>query len=157
MAALSPYTTTEAVRGCIGLTDNELLEDMLQDQSLELELEVDLQEWFPTAKSEYDTGMAGGATPGELLIANYITLYAQWFLANQALNLMVLAIPQMISDGKSEMRRFQAQDLEDIQAKVSARAARYKTILQDTQGTDTDTTYSPVTRGVPSYDPVSGV
>lgn len=154
---LSPFTTADAVRGCIGVTNSELLDSMLKEQNLGLELEVDLKSWLPGYTSLYETGKLTGAQDAERLISSYITLYAQWFIAEQALNLMVLAIPQMISDGKSEMRRFQVQDIETLQNSAKGRVMRYKSLLQESQGVDTTASYSPVVRGIPNYDPISGI
>ena len=155
---LSPYTTAAAVRGCLGVTDNELTDAMLSEQNLGLELEVDLKQWVPTYSTVYTTGMAIGAAEADRLSASYLTLYAQWFIAAQAVNLMVLAIPQMIADGQNDIRRFQQLDLERLQSAASDRARYYKRLLEEAMGTATAAaSVSLLSKSVPDYDPVGNV
>lgn len=154
---ISNYTGTDAIRGALGLTDNEVTDAMLVDQRLDLELSVDLELWVPTHASVYTAGIAYGATPTEVLKANYLLLYAQWFCALHVTKFMRLAIPQMVGDGKAEMRRFQAFDLDQLEATANSRAIYYKSLLYAaTGGAAAATTVSFASVGVPDYDPVVG-
>jgi len=112
--AITAYTTTDAIRGAIGLTDNEVTDAMLVDQNLALELENDLLGWIPTHATLYAAGLDSGASAAEKQQAALLILYSQWFCAAQALTVMTLSIPQAIADGKDEMKRFQAMDLEAL-------------------------------------------
>lgn len=47
MTPVTPYTNTDAIRGCLGVTDNELLDEMIVDSRFALQLEMDLEEWLP--------------------------------------------------------------------------------------------------------------
>jgi len=154
--AITAYTGTDAIRGVIGVTDNEVTDAMLIDQRLDLELTVDLNRWAPTHAAAFATGSASGATADEQLIANYISLYAQYFCVLQVMAFMKLAMPQLIGDGKAEMRRFQMLDLEAIEKTALARVTHYRNLLSEALGDDALTPVSYVGSAVPTYDPVAG-
>ena len=153
--AITAYTTTDAIRGAIGLTDNEVTDAMLVDQNLALELENDLLGWIPTHATLYAAGLDSGASAAEKQQAALLILYSQWFCAAQALTVMTLSIPQAIADGKDEMKRFQAMDLEALMERAVAKRNRYKEQLQNTEGTTSPTSVSIMAKGIPEYDPVS--
>jgi len=154
---IGPYTTTDAIRGGIGVTDNEITDAMLVDQQLELELEVDLATWLPTHATLYAAGMGQSATDSEKLIAAHITLYAQWYCTSAAIDYMRLALPQMISDGKDELRRFTELDLDAISSKAAGRRDKHRSALEELALSETPTSsVSVMERAVPDYDPVAG-
>ena len=136
---IGPYTGTDAIRAGIGVTDNEITDAMLVDQQLELELEVDLATWLPTHATLYAAGVGAGATDAEKLVAAHITLYAQWYCTSAAIDHMRLALPQMISDGKSEMRRFSELDLEAISARAAGRRDQHRSKLEELALSETPT------------------
>lgn len=154
---ITAYTSTDAVRGAVGLTDNELLDETLVDQKLDTELEVDLQQWVPTHATIFAEGTTGTPTSEQTLKASYLQLYAQWYVASQILSVMALAIPQMISDGQNEMRRFQQADLEALSTTAGVKAAFYKKLLSDATGIAAASRPALIVAGVPDYDPVTGV
>jgi hypothetical protein len=154
--AITAYTTTAAIRGAVGLTDSDLPDSVLVDQQLGLELEADLLVWLPDFETIYAAGMAGGATATEKLLAAYIQLYSQWFCAAQLVSLMTLGIPMLISDGKSELRRFPTLDLDALMLRVSSKKDAYKTLLQESQGQAAVTSTSVMQLSIPDYDPVTG-
>jgi hypothetical protein len=154
---IGPYTSTDAIRAGIGVTDNEITDGMLVDQLLELELEVDLATWLPTHATLYAAGIAGGATDSEKLISAHITLYSQWYCTSAAIDNMRLALPQMISDGKSEMRRFSELDLDSLSAKAAGRRDLHRSSLEELANSKTPVTAVSVMEiAVPDYDPVTG-
>jgi len=155
-APITAYTGTDAVRGVIGVTDNEVTDAMLLDQRLDLELTVNLNRWAPTHATVFAAGQASDATTTEQMLADYITLYAQYFCVLQVMAFMKNAIPQLITDGKAEMRRFQMLDLEAIEKTASARVAHYRTLLTEALGSDAATPMSFIGAAVPTYDPVAG-
>jgi hypothetical protein len=154
--AITAYTTTDAVRGAIGLTPSDLPDSVLTGQQLGLELEADLLEWLGTHATLYAAGMASGATATAKLIAAQIQLYAQWYCASSVINQMVLGIPFRISDGKSEMQRFDSVDLEDLAMRVNAKRDTYRNLLAEGQGQTAVTSASIMQSGIPDYDPVTG-
>jgi len=154
--AITAYTTTAAVRGAIGLTASDIPDAILIDQQLGLELEADLSEWLPTHAALYAAGIASGASAEEKLIASQIILYAQWYCAAQLINQMILGIPMLVSDGKSEMRRFPTLDLERLAELVDAKRDMYRTRLLEGQGQQAVGSVSVMQLSTPDYDPVTG-
>lgn len=47
MLPVTPYTNTDAIRGCLGVTENELLDEMIVNARFDLQLETDLDQWLP--------------------------------------------------------------------------------------------------------------
>ncbi|GAG51395.1 unnamed protein product, partial [marine sediment metagenome] len=127
------------------------------DQRLELELEVDLATWLPTHATLFATGTGAAATDAETLVAAHIQLYAQWYCTSASIDHMRLALPQMISDGKSEMRRFSEPDLDQISAAAAGRRDLHRAKLEELALSETPTSsVSIMERAVPDYDPVVG-
>lgn len=155
---ITTYTDTDAIRGAVGVTNNEITDAMLTEQGLSIELTVDLDGWLPTHAAIQAAGEAATPTAAELGQWRYLQLYAQWFCAAHLLNFMQLAVPQMIGDGKAEMRRFQDVDLEALASKAMGAALKYKSSLQSALG-ETIASVRPtfLSRSVPDYDPVAGV
>ena len=154
--AITAYTTTDALRGAIGLTVSDMPDAVLTGQQLDLELDVDLMIWLPDHATLYAAGMASGATASDKLIAAYIQLYSQWFCAASIVTQMVLGIPLAISDGKSELKRFDSIDLDDLALRVGAKRNAYRNLLAETQGQVEVTSVSLMKAGIPDYDPVTG-
>lgn len=48
MVPVTLYTDSDAIRGCLGVTDNELLDEMIVGAQVALELETDLDGWLPS-------------------------------------------------------------------------------------------------------------
>ena len=48
MVPVTLYTDSDAIRGCLGVTDNELLDEMIVGAQVALELEADLDDWLPS-------------------------------------------------------------------------------------------------------------
>jgi hypothetical protein len=153
---ITAYTDTDAIRSALGVTDNEVTDAMLVDQRLALELTVDLDGWADGHAAAFAAGSLQGADAAAQLKANYISLYAQWYCAERVITNMKLAIPQMISDGKTEMRRFQMMDMDAVERAASARAAHYKSLLSLALGGTAETVMSFASRSTPTYDPVTG-
>lgn len=153
--AIAVYTDTSAVRGAIGLTDNEVTDDMIVDSRLDLELESDLYEWLPTHEDVWEAGSAVAATADEKMQKTWLRLYSKWFVASK-LAAMILAMPQMISDGKAEMRRFQQLDLQKVLDNAIAEMMKYRDKLDAAvNGSTVGTAPTLVGLATPSYDPVT--
>ena len=154
--AITAYTNTAAIRGAIGLTDSDIPDSVLVDQQLGLELEADLATWLPTYATIFSTGIGVGASAAEKQAAAYVQLYAQWFCATQTVSLMILGIPMLISDGKSELRRFPTLDLDELMRRVTGKRNYYRTLLLESEGQQPVTATSIMQVGNPDYDPVVG-
>lgn len=97
MAALGSYTTTEAVRGCLGLDPNDLPDAYMVDSLLDVELSLDLDGWLPSHATLFASGTDA--------VKNRIRLYAQWFCAWKMAK-RPYAVPQITTDGKAQIDRF---------------------------------------------------
>ena len=78
-----------------------------------------------------------------------------WWCACRAAK-MVLAIPEKISDGKAEMKRFNDLDLEGIAAEACGMATYYQKQLQEELGETVDSSgHTLFGSASPDYDPVT--
>lgn len=155
MAALGTYTTTQAVRGCMGVDANDCPDATMVDSKLDLELSLDLDTWLATHAALYAAGIAGGATAAETAISNRITLYAQWFCALEMINRQLL-VPQINTDGKAQMDRFKV-DLNLLAEKAAAKVGKYKgELVELVDGTTPTSAYSDfVSVAVPGTDVIT--
>ena len=152
---LTNYTNTDAVRGAIGLTDNEVTDEMLVEQNLGPALIFELNDWVPTHKTIYQAGRVEGATDDEETQYRLLQLYSMWWCACRAAK-MVLAIPEKISDGKAEMKRFNDLDLAGIAAEACGMAVYYQKQLQEELGETVDSSgHTLFGSAAPDYDPVT--
>lgn len=84
MTTVVLYTNTDAIRGCLGITENELYDEMIVSSRFDLQLEVDLDTWLPghgalasaaDATSEaVNTTQAQTDAAAEVLAASVVTL-----------------------------------------------------------------------------------
>lgn len=153
--SITNYTDSDAIRGAIGLTKSEVTDDMLVDQNLEYALLIDLDSWVDTHSTIYSTGLTTGATAPQIKQKRLLELYSMWFGACRAAS-MLLAIPEKISDGKSEVKRFNSLDLVGIRNEACGMAESYKLQLQEELGsTVSETGYSLMGSAEPDYDPIT--
>lgn len=129
MANLGDYTTTDAVRGCLGIDASDCPDAYMIDSKLDLELVVDLDGFLPTHLTLFTTGTATGATTQQMAVSNRIMLYAQWFCALEMAN-RPLTVPQINTDGKAQFDRFKV-DLERLSALCAIKVAKYRADLQE--------------------------
>ncbi len=137
MAELGTYTTTEAVRACLGVDDNDCGDAVMVDSLLDVELTVNLDSWLPTHAALFAAGTATGAVTAAVRQANLIKLYAQWWCAKELAARQLLA-PQLSTDGKARLDRFKV-DLEMVEAKAYARCAQYQNLLRESVAETTAT------------------
>lgn len=155
MANLGSYTTTEAVRGCLGVDADDIPDAYMVDSKLDVELTVDLDSWLATHAALYAAGGAGGASAAAVAIRTKISLYAQWFCALEMAN-RPMTLPQNNSDGKAQFTRFKV-DFEKVAALAAAKVAKYRADLADDIGSGGTATpvISLLSVGVPSVDPIT--
>jgi len=161
MAAVDIHGLTDydKIRGSIGATDNEVLDGMLDSMDLPGQLVADLNSWL-TGKP-YATiiteGNSGGATEEQLLALTRLKLYALWYCSEKQARHLSLAIPASISDGKSQMKRFEGVDFEALRSRCAAAAAAEKVSLKALINSETEV-ITGLTVAVASahvYDPVT--
>ena len=157
MAALGTYTNTDAVRGCLGVDQDDCPDRYMVDSQVALELSLDLDGWLPTHATLFTAGTTGTPLPAAKAIADRIKLYAQWFVTLEFAN-RPLAVPQIVTDGKAQLDRFKV-DLSKVAELAAGKVAKYKNELQG--AVDGSQTVAPYTNYVnvatPGADPVTEV
>lgn len=143
MAALGNYTTTEAVRGCLGVDPNDCPDSLMIDSRLDLELKVNLGGWLPDHATLYAAGTASGAPAEAEAISDRLVLYSQWFCALEVAN-RPMTVPQITTDGKAQIDRFKV-DLKRVSDLCAAKVAQYRSELEQLVNGET-----PVVAGLPT-------
>ena len=149
------YTTVSKVRAVLGVTDNEVLNEFF-NQDLGVALELDLMGWYADHAAVWAAYTAPVASVGERQAGMNLQLYAMWFCAAEVA-MMWLALPQRISDGKKDMRRFADLDLQALADNAAGKRDKYKEQLLLLDDPDTVLGYSQFGAARPVPDPVTGV
>jgi hypothetical protein len=157
MTALGSYTNTDAVRGCLGVDQDDCPDRYMVDSQVSLELSLDLDGWLPTHAALFTTGTTGTPSTAAKAIADRIKLYAQWFVALEFAN-RPLAVPQIVTDGKAQLDRFKV-DLSKVAELAAQKVAKYKGELQGAvNGSQPVALYTNyVNVATPGADPVTEV
>jgi hypothetical protein len=157
MTALGSYTNTDAVRGCLGVDQDDCPDRYMVDSQVALELSLDLDGWLPTHAALFTAGTTGTPSTAAKAIADRLKLYAQWFVALEFAN-RPLAVPQIVTDGKAQLDRFKV-DLSKVAELAAQKVAKYKGELQG--AVDGSQNLAPYTNYVsvatPGADPVTEV
>lgn len=150
------YTTREKVRAALGVTDNEVLDEFF-DQDLGVALESSLMAWLPAYADIWSDYKSQGATLDQRRKGMALQLYSQWFCAAEVA-MMWLAIPQRISDGKVDMRRFTDIDLQALADNAAANRDKYQGDLLDLiDPTNPENGYGQLSSASPDIDAVTGL
>lgn len=153
--AIEPgYTTTGKVRAALGLTDNEILDEFF-NQDLGEALELDLVGWLPTHGAIWTAFQGSGATADERQQGLALQLYSLWFCTAQIAELW-MAMPQKISDGKADLRRFTDLDLEKLAENAASRRDEYRALLVEILDPDAVPSNAQMVTASPGYDVVVG-
>lgn len=153
-ADILDYTTTDAVRGALGLDTEEIPDEMLVEQGLETALLADLDDWLPTHPDIWATGFSNTAEAVDKQRQRWLQLYSMWYCAAYVAE-MHPSWPQMMSDGKMQIRRFANLDFDALMNRTKGHRDRYKGYLLASYGTATPTrTFISGVRA--EYDPVVG-
>lgn len=150
------FTSTEAVRGALGIDQTDIADQSILNAALDVELGLDLYTWCPDygAKLTVDPD---SATPEQLLMKAALTTYAKWFCAAEFAR-KPLAHLQLYGDGKAEQRRFTNFEWDQLVAYCAGKAAHYKAMAMELDPATADqpgASYATISRGVPTYDPVT--
>jgi hypothetical protein len=149
-----PYTTTDAVRGYLGMDAEDIPEALLLAQDLGEQILVDLDEWLPTHATVYADRLAGDDQAKRFRwLKQYSGWYGAWLLANAP-----LAFIQKFTDGKTELQRFAKPDFRALSKHASGQAQRYRQLLLDAVAGSGASAGVSVFIGVsvPNYDPITG-
>lgn len=150
------FTTTDAVRGALGVDETDIEDKMLLDAELDVELGLGLSTWLTNWKSKI--APADPISDEQATLAAAIKTYCKWWCAAEFAG-KVMAFVQLYSDGKAEQRRFTNFDWETLMANAQGKADYYKDMVQglDPDGTPADPTasYTLISGGIPTHDPVT--
>lgn len=122
MASLGNYTTTEAVRACLGLDDNDCPDAVMLDSNMDDELLLDLGAWLPTHAAIFES-----VDPEDADNKKRIQMYAQWFCAHEVA-LRPWTVPKTNSDGKAKLARFDV-NANEVALMAASKMAQYKAAL----------------------------
>lgn len=148
------YTTTEAVRGALGVDAVDLKDQQILEAELDVELALDLASWCPDFAGKLSP--AEPATETQLALRDALRSYAKWFCALEYIR-KPLAFIQLEGDGKAERRRFTNFDWAQLTEYCAVKVAAYKAMvatLDPTVAPAADS-YSLLGRVEPTYDPVT--
>ena len=165
------FSTTDAVRSCLGLDLSDLSDEMISSQNLKTRFQMDLGSWY--VGSYVDHWTASGYdplddaadqeiadTPSEdLLRGMRLSIYSMWFAAFASIDTM-LTVTEKTSDGKNEVSRLRSIDFNAIREIVKGNLETAKSeILEDLAPTTNtlDEPLVPVSSDFGSYNPITGV
>lgn len=97
MSTILSYTTTDKVRGALGLTEREVTDSQMDNLDLALRLEADLTAWIPLHSQVM-------YSPDQQAV-RYFSLYCTAFCSLEVCKRLALLSTKRVSDGKSEMER----------------------------------------------------
>ena len=152
-APVTSYTTTDSVRGCLGITDNEMSDSMLSDMGLGIAVISELEEWLPDHSTNWTAFSAASPSTTETAIGRSIRLYCSWTGAMFAIK-SYLAIPHEVSDGKSSMARFAAETPKHMEKTAAQMSNKYRLKILDLLDTPVSSA-SVMGKASPSYDPIT--
>lgn len=149
------YTDSDQVLSTIGLTPDDISDEVLNSKDLEKVLSVDLYQWLSTHSTIFKSTTAV-ATSAERFQSDCLELYCTYFCAAKVLE-MALLIFMKESDGQNEYNRFGSLDFNRLKAEVMQQAGYYRQTLLTALSSETAAVRVPqFTVVAPSYDPVTG-
>jgi len=152
---VTDYTNSSAIRAAVGITTEDIGDDVIADIKMDKILLSSLDDWLPTHAAVYAAGNVSTPTAQALKDLRNLQLYSQFYCASQ-IDIMQLAIANTISNGKDLLRRFEGIDFVDLSARLLARADIYRQKLEESVNLETGRTATTLIGSVaPTYDPVT--
>lgn len=129
--SLSNYTTTDDVRGALGVSSDELEDDVILLQLYEDHLKSDLDDISFDLDTLHAT-LEGQAvlTSAEERFMRYARLFATYSVARALTGTLAMFGPKSIEDGKARVERF-ADPYKDTIKAVAAEYDRWRKALQE--------------------------
>jgi len=150
------YTSTEAIRACLGVSARELDDAQITDLRMSDQLLESLEDVLSTHVAAAAAGEAVGATDAEVTVLRRLRLYCQYEAAVLLLPQLQTLLVQKISDGDAEMQRFSKDDLERTKDQITAMRNHYRGKLN--ADFVSEAFVLPTILAVsPTYDPVTDV
>lgn len=129
--SLSNYTTLADIRGALGVSDEELEDDVLLLQMYEDHLRADLDAISYDLHTVHSGLQAQAVLSGpEERFLRYARLFATYAVAKALTVTLPMFGPKSVEDGKARMERFQDPYRDTIKA-VNAEYDRWRRLLQD--------------------------
>lgn len=147
------YTTADAVRATLGLTERELYDKQIVDLEVDELLRIELHTVYPDHEALKAAVGDGTATPEELHVWRILQQYVKYEVAVQLLPQFQMLVAQKVSDGDAEVSRF-TDDLQDTIDRILAKRDQYLTMLNP-DAVLTGASASPFSLVQPTYDPVT--
>lgn len=123
------YTTTNAIRAALGLSDKELPDAPIVDLGVEDQLYVRLADTYPTHATLHAAVEAGSATAEQAADYRILKLYVQYEAACCLLPQLQLIVVKKISDGDAEMTRFGPDDLAQLSGWIQGKRDEYLQLI----------------------------
>jgi len=156
MASAVLYTTRNAIRGAIGVSEIELLDANIDDLNVEDELFIYFAKNVPTHAAIFAAGSAVGATDEEKLAFRKLKKVCQYAAACIVLQTNQYRFEQSTTSGGVTKARFGKDDLETIIGRLSGIRDEFLDDLNGVDPLDGSGQVSPLVTASPAYDPVAG-
>lgn len=149
------YTTTDAIRGAIGVTGKEIEDAQITDLSMADQLEISLETVYPDHVA-LAAAQSGSPTSEQVRLFKILKLFCMYEAAVICFTAAQQLLAQKITDGDAEMQRFDKDDLEKTKANIMGMRDKYRAMLAgDTTPVVTMASLAVVTAVTPTYDPVT--
>lgn len=161
--ALSTYTTYDQVRAVLGVSHEELEDEVLSLGTYEDMLRLELDSVNLGIHSTYVTLKAATSpSDAEEVFLRYFRLFSTYAVARALVSSLPMFAPKSIGDGKAYVTRFSDSPFKATSERVEREFARLRTLLESAYATlqnASATVYSRPWFSVssPSVDPVTGV
>lgn len=134
------YTTTDAIRGAIGVDDSDIEDSLITGQDMALQMEHALLKFFPDHEAESI----------DELVEMKLKLWCMWFGALRLAE-SPLAVPKRLGTGKDEFERF-IIDWEALRFRAKGKLAELVKELVPTY----TAAKSIMGKATPDYNPIEG-
>lgn len=156
MAPVTDYTNTDRIRAVLGVTDNEVSDEVIENVGLEAFVLEVFDDIASDHAAQYVAGTDEQATAAQARVARLMETYATWYAASQLPSLGMQA-PERFSDGKTSYQRAEMRYQSFPNAHFVQRKARYwRRRLLLSMGLQEETSTPALSvASTPGYDPVT--
>lgn len=149
------YTDSDAILGVVGLTLDDISEDMFAARNIVTILSVDLYNWLPNHTSIFKPPYPIPSDQDKYN-SDCLVLYCTYFCATKLID-AIFSIYASETDGQSEYTRFSSVKPEDLKRTCQSQAGYYRELLLAAIVSPTVATrVAQSTVPAPVYDPITG-
>lgn len=134
------YTTTDAIRGAIGVDDSDIEDEIITGQDMALQMEYELLKFMPDHEDQ----------SLDDLVEMKLKLWCMWFGALRLAE-SPLATPKKLGTGKDEYERF-VIDWDALRMRAQSKLAEMTKELVPAYGS----TNTIMGKATPAYNPIEG-